>query len=76
MVYGCLGGVPLRVIGERYEPDQPALASSSRAFGVSAVVFRMSCVYGPLQYGNEDQGWVAHVALCALRGKTVTSQRR
>jgi len=27
----------------------------------------MSCIYGPRQFGNEDQGWVAHFALTGLR---------
>jgi CDP-paratose 2-epimerase len=27
----------------------------------------MSCIYGPHQFGNEDQGWVAHFALTGLR---------
>jgi len=34
---------------------------------VDAAAFRMSCIYGPRQFGNEDQGWVAHFALSALR---------
>jgi len=32
----------------------------------------MSCIYGPRQFGNEDQGWVAHFALSALRDDPVT----
>ena len=28
---------------------------------------RMSCIYGPRQMGTEDQGWVAHFLLRALR---------
>jgi len=39
---------------------------------VDAAAFRMSCVYGPRQFGNEDQGWVAHFALSALRGEPIT----
>lgn len=39
---------------------------------VDAAAFRMSCIYGPRQYGNEDQGWVAHFALSALRDEEVT----
>jgi CDP-paratose 2-epimerase len=27
----------------------------------------MSCIYGPRQFGNEDQGWVAHFVLRALQ---------
>jgi CDP-paratose 2-epimerase len=35
-------------------------------------VLRMSCIYGPHQHGNEDQGWVAHFLLRALRGEPIT----
>jgi len=39
---------------------------------VDAAAFRMSCIYGPRQFGNEDQGWVAHFALSALRNEPIT----
>jgi CDP-paratose 2-epimerase len=32
----------------------------------------MSCIYGPHQMGNEDQGWVAHFLICALDGRPIT----
>jgi CDP-paratose 2-epimerase len=32
----------------------------------------MSCIYGPHQHGNEDQGWVAHMARRALAGEAIT----
>jgi CDP-paratose 2-epimerase len=35
-------------------------------------VFRMSCIYGPHQHGNEDQGWVAHMIRTALAGEAIT----
>jgi CDP-paratose 2-epimerase len=44
----------------------------AKTFGLPAVVFRMSCIYGPHQHGNEDQGWVAHFVLRALAGEPVT----
>jgi CDP-paratose 2-epimerase len=44
----------------------------AHTFGLPAVVFRMSCIYGPHQRGNEDQGWVAHFLLRALAGEPVT----
>jgi CDP-paratose 2-epimerase len=59
--YGCSKGAA----------DQYTL-EFARSFGLPAVVFRMSCIYGPRQFGNEDQGWVAHVALCALQGRPLT----
>jgi CDP-paratose 2-epimerase len=44
----------------------------AKSFGLPAVVFRMSCIYGPHQYGNEDQGWVAHFLIQALAGQPLT----
>jgi CDP-paratose 2-epimerase len=41
-------------------------------YGVPAAVFRMSCIYGRHQHGNEDQGWVAHFLIRALAGEPVT----
>jgi CDP-paratose 2-epimerase len=32
----------------------------------------MSCVYGPHQMGTEDQGWVAHFAIRALRNEPIS----
>ena len=44
----------------------------ARGFDLPAVVLRMSCIYGPHQHGNADQGWVAHFARAALNGEPVT----
>jgi CDP-paratose 2-epimerase len=44
----------------------------ARTFGLKAVVFRMSCIYGPHQFGTEDQGWIAHFLISALEGKPLT----
>ena len=35
-------------------------------FGLKTVTFRMSCIYGLHQYGNEDQGWVAHFIISSV----------
>jgi CDP-paratose 2-epimerase len=59
--YGCSKGV-----ADQYVLDY------SKTFGVPAAVLRMSCIYGPRQFGTEDQGWVAHFLISALRGKPVT----
>lgn len=59
--YGCSKG----------SADQYVL-DYARSFGLSAVVFRMSCIYGPRQFGTEDQGWVAHLMLRALREEPIT----
>ena len=32
----------------------------------------MSCIYGPHQFGTEDQGWVAHFLIRALQGEPIT----
>jgi CDP-paratose 2-epimerase len=59
--YGCSKGA-----AEQYVLDY------ARTFGLRAVVFRMSCIYGPHQFGTEDQGWVAHFVIQALRGRPLT----
>ena len=52
--YGCSKGA-----ADQYVLDY------ARSYGLPALVFRMSCIYGPHQFGNEDQGWVAHFLLRA-----------
>jgi CDP-paratose 2-epimerase len=59
--YGCSKGT-----ADQYILDY------ARTFSIPAVVFRMSCIYGPHQCGNEDQGWVAHFLRRALEGGEVT----
>ena len=44
----------------------------AKTYAIPAVVFRMSCIYGPHQHGTEDQGWVAHFLLRALAGEPIT----
>ncbi|MBX3192395.1 MAG: NAD-dependent epimerase/dehydratase family protein [Labilithrix sp.] len=44
----------------------------AHTFGLRAVVFRLSCVYGPRQRGHEDQGWVSHFLTHALRREPIT----
>jgi CDP-paratose 2-epimerase len=59
--YGCSKGA-----ADQYVLDY------AKTFGLHAVVFRMSCIYGLHQHGNEDQGWIAHFLLKALRGEAIT----
>lgn len=59
--YGCSKGA-----ADQYVLDH------ARTFSLRTVVLRMSCVYGPRQFGNEDQGWVAHFLLRALEGRPIT----
>ena len=59
--YGCSKGA-----AEQYVLDY------ARTFDLPAVVFRMSCIYGPHQFGTEDQGWVAHFIIQALQRRPLT----
>ncbi len=59
--YGCSKGT-----ADQYMHDY------HRIYGLPSIVLRMSCIYGPHQFGNEDQGWVAHFALTGLRGGHLT----
>lgn len=54
--YGCSKGA-----ADQYVHDY------ARVFDIPAVVFRMSCIAGQRQLGNEDQGWVAHFLYSALQ---------
>jgi CDP-paratose 2-epimerase len=59
--YGCSKGA-----AEQYVLDW------AHTFGVPSAVFRMSCIYGPRQFGTEDQGWVAHFLIQAMAGRPIT----
>ena len=43
-----------------------------RIYGLPTVVFRQSCIYGPRQFGIEDQGWVAWFVIAAVMGRPIT----
>ena len=58
--YGCSKGT-----ADQYVHDY------ARMFKIPAVVFRMSCIAGPRQFGTEDQGWVAHFLYSALTNTPV-----
>jgi CDP-paratose 2-epimerase len=59
--YGCSKGVC-----DLYMLDY------ARVYGLRTVVFRQSCVYGPRQFGVEEQGWLAHFAITAKLGGGIT----
>lgn len=59
--YGCSKGA-----ADQYVCDY------AHSFGIPTAVLRMSCVYGPHQFGTEDQGWVAHFLIRALDDETIT----
>ena len=44
----------------------------ARIYGLNAVSLRQSCIYGPRQFGVEDQGWVAWFAMARRLDKSVT----
>jgi CDP-paratose 2-epimerase len=43
----------------------------ARSYDLPTCVLRMSCIYGPHQMGTEDQGWVAHFLIRALRNQPI-----
>jgi CDP-paratose 2-epimerase len=59
--YGCSKGA-----SDQYVRDY------ARIYGIPAVVFRMSCIAGPQQFGNEDQGWLAHFVYSVIAGQPIT----
>jgi len=59
--YGCSKG-----IGDQYTIDY------ARIYGLKTVVIRQSCIYGPHQFGIEDQGWVAWFSIASLLDHPIT----
>jgi CDP-paratose 2-epimerase len=59
--YGCSKGV-----ADQYVLDY------AKSYGLRTAVLRMSCIYGPRQFGTEDQGWVAHFLIRAQRGEPIS----
>lgn len=59
--YGCSKGT-----GDQYVRDY------HRIFGLPTIVFRQSTIYGPHQFGIEDQGWMAWLMIAAITGKQIT----
>jgi CDP-paratose 2-epimerase len=59
--YGCSKGT-----GDQYVRDY------ARIYHLRTVVFRQSAIYGPRQFGIEDQGWLAWFIIAAVTGKPIT----
>lgn len=59
--YGCSKGA-----GDQYTRDY------HRIYGIPTVVFRQSCIYGPRQFGVEDQGWLAWFVIALASGQPIT----
>lgn len=59
--YGCSKGA-----GDQYVRDY------ARIYGLRTVVFRQSTIYGPRQFGVEDQGWLAHFIIATVTGRPIS----
>jgi len=59
--YGCSKGA-----ADQYVRDY------ARMYGISTVVFRQSCIYGPRQMGVEDQGWLAWFVIALVTRRPIT----
>lgn len=59
--YGCSKGT-----GDQYVRDY------ARIYGLRSAVFRQSCIYGPRQFGVEDQGWLAWLMIAAVTRRQIT----
>ena len=59
--YGCSKGT-----GDQYFRDY------ARIYNLPTIVFRQSCIYGPRQFGVEDQGWIAWFIIAVILGKPIT----
>lgn len=59
--YGCSKGA-----GDQYVRDY------ARIYDLPTLVLRQSCIYGPRQFGVEDQGWLAWMIIAAVTGRPLT----
>lgn len=59
--YGCSKGA-----ADQYVRDY------ARIYGLNTIVFRQSCIYGPRQFGIEDQGWIAWFLIALAQKKDIT----
>ena len=75
LTHGCAETQPLdfhspygvsKGTGDQYTRDY------ARIYGLRSVVFRQSCIYGPRQFGIEDQGWLAWMTIAAVTGRKIT----
>jgi CDP-paratose 2-epimerase len=73
--YGISEGEPLDFLSpygcSKGAADQYAL-DFARIYQIPATSFRQSCIYGPRQFGVEDQGWVAWFAIASMLGRDIT----
>lgn len=58
--YGCSKGA-----ADQYVRDY------SRIYGLDTTVLRLSCIYGGMQYGIEDHGWITWLTMLAIFEKKI-----
>ena len=58
--YGCSKG-----IADQYARDY------SRIYNLDTIVLRLSCIYGTMQYGIEDHGWIVWLTIKSYFGKKI-----
>ena len=58
--YGCSKG-----IADQYTRDY------SRMYNLDTIVLRLSCIYGTMQYGIEDHGWIVWLVIKSYFGKRI-----
>ena len=58
--YGCSKG-----IADQYTRDY------SRIYNLDTIVLRLSCIYGTMQYGIEDHGWIVWLTIKSYFGKKI-----
>ena len=59
--YGCSKGAADQYVRDYF-----------RIYDIPGVVLRQSCIYGPNQFGIEDQGWVAWFTIATTFGRNIT----
>ncbi len=59
--YGCSKGS-----ADQYVHDY------ARIYRLNTIVFRQSCIYGPHQFGIEDQGWLAWFMIAVVKKLPIT----
>jgi CDP-paratose 2-epimerase len=59
--YGCSKGA-----ADQYMRDY------ARIYGLHTIVFRQSAIYGPRQFGMEDQGWLAWFVIATAMHRPIT----
>ena len=62
---------PLTPYGVSKATGESYFRDAYRTYGIHSVVLRASCIYGPRQSQQEDQGWVSWFAAAVTSGQTL-----